>query len=319
MSASQERDAGMAEPDGTGELPQLHRLRIVAADADTARRLYARLTELEALGAEAASMFEVPGTARWVVDAYVHGRPGDAEIAAALDLTPEEAARDVAIEPVADQNWVAISQAALPVVEAGRFLVHGSHDRARAGANINAIEIDAGEAFGTAHHATTSGCLLAIDRLARVTAPRTVLDLGCGSGVLALAAARSWPHATILASDSDPVAVAVAAANVRRNRAAMRLRPIVSRGLAHPALRPPHRFDLVIANILAEPLIGLATHLARAVPPGGRAVLSGLLTHQAAEVRAHYRAAGFALERETRIAGWSILELRRVGWLGRPE
>lgn len=299
-------------PGADAATPPLYRLTLVLEDADLARRVAARLTELEVFGALAVALFDHPGGQGHTVDAYVHSAPGAAEIVAALELPQDVVERYLTIEPVPDENWVAVSQAALPVVVAGRFLVHGSHDRARAGMGPGAIEIDAGEAFGTAHHATTSGCLLAIDRLARKTSPRVILDLGCGSGVLAIAAARAWPRALVLASDSDPVAVAVAAANARRNRMGRRIRPVVARGLAHPLLRRPAAFDLVIANILAAPLIRLCARLARAVAPGGRAVLSGLLAHQSSEVRGAYRAAGFAVEQEVCIAGWSILQLKRL-------
>ena len=213
-----------------------------------------------------------------------------------------------------DENWVAISQAALPPVAAGRFLVHGSHDSRRIGRRSWALEIDAGEAFGTAHHATTQGCLMAIDRLARrVGGIRRIADIGCGSGVLALAASRVWPHARIAASDLDPVAVGVARDNARRNRAHARISFVAAAGLAHPVLRRQSPYDLVLANILAGPLIRLAPNVASHVRTGGHLVLSGILGEQAREVIATYRMAGFRLDQHHLDHNWSTLVLRKAG------
>jgi ribosomal protein L11 methyltransferase len=216
------------------------------------------------------------------------------------------------LEPVPDENWVAISQAALPPVPAGRFIVHGSHDRARIGRRLHAIEIDAGEAFGTAHHATTLGCLMAIDRMASRHSPARILDLGCGSGVLAIAAARVWPRARVTASDIDAVAIEVARANIVHNRLAHRIATVTATGFGHPALRSAAPFDLVLANILAGPLMLLAPAMRRAVAPGSVIALSGILSEQADAVRAYYGANGFRLEGRHLLNGWSILTLRRL-------
>jgi ribosomal protein L11 methyltransferase len=208
---------------------------------------------------------------------------------------------------------LSISQAALPPVAAGRFIIHGSHDRARIPHGPNAILIDAGEAFGTAHHATTQGCLMLLDRIGRVSAPRRVLDLGCGSGVLAIAAARLFPRAQIIASDNDPKAVAVAAENAKANGAAQRIAFACADGLAHPWLRHAAPFDLVVANILAGPLCRLAPAIAAAMTSGGALVLGGLLDAEASEVIAAYAANGFALIERRSMAGWTTLRLRRHG------
>ena len=215
------------------------------------------------------------------------------------------------VEDVPDLNWVAISQAALPPVAAGRFVVHGSHDRGRVARGPTTILIDAGEAFGTAHHATTLGCLLAIDRLTRLEAFDTVLDLGCGSGVLAIAVAKALPGADIIATDMDVQSVKVAAENMRVNGVANRIATAVATGVAHPWLRQSPPFGLVVANILAGPLIRLAPALARTVARSGTLLLSGILIPQAPQVIAAYRASGFQLERHDRIVGWSTLTLRR--------
>ena len=189
--------------------------------------------------------------------------------------------------------------------------MHGSHDRARVGVRPLAIEIEAGEAFGTGHNATTSGCLEAIDVLTRRRRFARVLDLGCGTGVLAIAAARALPHARVIASDNDPIATDIAQANMRLNRVARRVRVVTASGFAHPRLRRSQSFDLVVANILPRPLIALANAIRTALRPGGVAVLSGLLNHQAHQVRAQYRAAGFHLLAARRHAGWTVLVLER--------
>jgi ribosomal protein L11 methyltransferase len=288
----------------------MHRARITLADRDTARTIAGLIEESIEQPPLAVSLFEAPGDG-WTVDAYYDDAPARTAIAAMIDAVVPDSSRILAIETVPDENWVAVSQAGLPPVAAGRFLIHGSHDRAIGKLRRNAIEIDAGEAFGTAHHATTLGCLMAIDHLTRRYRFARILDLGCGSGVLAIAAARVQPGATVTASDFDPEAVRVAAENVRKNALAGRIRVVTSLGLAHPLLRRRAPFDLVIANILAEPLIDLAPRLAGAVRPRGGVVLSGILQPQAAAVLAAYGAAGFARVRADRLNGWVILTLVR--------
>ncbi len=295
----------------------LFRVSIELDTLSEARSLTESFTDLIDPAPQATSYFEIPGTKRWQVDAYMESEPEAVILVAALGLPPETR---VEVDAVPDENWVAISQAALPPVEAGRITVHGSHDRARVGLRQFAIEIDAGEAFGTAHHSTTEGCLIALDRLARVRPSRRVADIGCGSGVLAIAAARLNPNARFIASDFDPVAAGVAHGNVRANRAGSRISVIAASGLDHPALRGARRFDLVIANILARPLIVLASSIGRALAPDGIVVLSGLLTEQAREVLGTYLARGFILERRIVLSGWTTLVLKRSGRpCGPPE
>lgn len=259
---------------------------------------------------DALTVFE-NGPDRWRVEAYFDTAQGPRDIAGELAGLIPEPLPAFTTEDVPDLNWVAISQAALPPVRAGRFTIHGSHDRDRVARGPNTILIDAGEAFGTAHHATTLGCLLAIDRLVRSHTFGSVLDLGCGSGVLAIAVAKSLPHARIVAADMDAQSVKVAAENVRLNGVARQIKVTQASATTHPDIRSRAPFDLLIANILAGPLIRLAPSLSRAVAQGGTLVLSGILIPQAPEVIASYLAQSFALLRHDRITGWSTLTFAR--------
>ena len=260
---------------------------------------------------DAVTLFE-DGAGAWRVEAYSQDR-ADAEAAAAtLRAGVGKPLANIVLDDLPDLNWVAMSQAALPPVIAGRFVVHGSHDRGRIPYGPRAILVDAGEAFGTAHHGTTLGCLLAIDRLERQGTVRRVLDLGCGSGVLAIAAARAMRAAQVIATDSDPIAVAVARANADANGAG-RIATACALGLDHPWLRHAAPFDLIIANILAGPLRRLAGDVAKSVRRGGSVILSGILNPEAAAVIAAYAAHGFVVVQHRRIGEWTTLTLRKRG------
>ncbi len=254
-----------------------------------------------------------PAQADWSVEAYFDIEPDLAALKSTLGgVTAATILDQISLTPVPDENWVALSQAALPPVSAGRFIIHGSHDRARVGRRPFAIEINAGEAFGTAHHATTLGCLLALDRLARQPRPfDTILDLGCGSAVLAIAAAKALRRARITASDIDPQAVVVARRNALANGVGSRIKLLAATGLSNSALITPRRFDLIFANILAAPLIELAAGLGMVIKPAGIAILSGLLNSQAREVIANYAAAGFIVLTHERLGEWSTLTLQK--------
>src|SRR5690606_32257980 len=202
---------------------------------------------------------------------YYSGRPDCDAIAGQIGGMLPFPVPHIDVVAVPDENWVEVSQSALPPVTAGRFTIHGSHDRGVVPRGPNSLLIDAGEAFGTAHHATTQGCLLALDELTRRRGFQRVLDLGCGSGVLAIAAARALPRAEIEASDNDPQAIAVARANARCNGVAGRIRMRVAEGLPRGRIRDGS-YDLILANILADPLVALAPDVARALAPGGVAV-----------------------------------------------
>ncbi len=200
----------------------------------------------------------------------------------------------------------------LAPVSAGRFVIHGAHDRARVPINRIGIEIEAALAFGTGHHGTTRGCLLALDRILRSWNPRhaapRLLDLGTGSGVLAIAAARVLQQ-RVLATDIDPVAVRVARTNARLNRAGALIEINRADGVVARRLRECAPFDLIIANILLGPLLRLAAPLKKLAAPGARIVLSGLLAAQANAVIAAYRP--LALERRIDLDGWTTLVLAR--------
>jgi ribosomal protein L11 methyltransferase len=248
----------------------------------------------------------------WVLDVYFDETPDPAGLAAVAESFPHFAAiRDLRPERLADEDWVANVQRGLHPIEAGRFFIHGSHDRERARDKPFAIEVDAGQAFGTAHHGTTRGCLLLIDRLAKKQGIWRTLDLGTGSGVLAIAAAKAL-CGEIIATDIDPIAIKVAKENFARNGVAGQVTPIVAAGLAHRALAAKAPFDLIVANILAGPLLKLAPDIARAAAPGGHLILSGLLDGQAREVRARYMAQGFSLEGRISLEGWMALHMRRL-------
>ena len=223
----------------------------------------------------------------------------------------EAAAAALTIEPVAPADWVKQSLAGLQPVRAGRFIVHGAHDRARVKPNDIGIEIEAALAFGTGHHGTTRGCLLALDDLAkRRRAPR-VLDLGTGSGVLAIAAAKML-RARVIASDIDRVAVEAARANARLNRAAPAITFVRAAGANARAIARGAPYDLIFANILLGPLLRLAVPLRRLAAPGAHIVLSGLLPGHANAVLAIYRAQGLRARTPHPARGWVTLVLKNA-------
>ena len=207
-------------------------------------------------------------------------------------------------------DWVAESLKGLAPVTAGRFFVHGSHDRHRVPAHAVAIEIDAAQAFGTGHHGTTAGCLVVLDRLIRRRRFQRPLDLGCGSGILAIGLAKGLRRA-VLASDIDPLAVTIAHDNVRKNGVGTLVRAVAADGFGHRAIRKTAPYDLVVANILARPLMAMATAFYRYLAPGGYAVLSGLRPADRRRVVAAFRARNLVLCATYDQDGWVTLTLRR--------
>ena len=215
----------------------------------------------------------------------------------------------VASEAIADADWLAMALSGLPPVRAGRFFIFGAHDAARVPGGVVPLRIEAGAAFGTGHHGTTVGCLVAFDRLLRAYRFTRVLDVGTGTGLLAIAAAKQGARNPV-GTDIDPVSVRIARENARVNRVQARF--IFADGLEDPAVRAGAPYELIFANILAAPLVKLSTPISRALAPGGRVILSGLLNHQARRVIAAYRSRGLALERRYRRDAWSTLVLRRA-------
>lgn len=247
--------------------------------------------------------------AAWKLEAYFEARPDAAALAALLAETGAGAA---AIEELPDIDWVAHALAGLGVVEAGRFLLYGTHDADKLpddSARIP-IRIDANQAFGTGHHPTTAGCLTLLDRLGAI-APQAVFDLGCGSAVLAIAAAK-LRDVEVIASDIDARSVEIARENIALNAAEELVTAIVADGFADPRIRVRAPFDFVFANILAGPLIEFAPSMAEHVAPRGRVMLAGLMAEQEAGVVAAYEAAGFRQLNRLAHAVWPVLLFVRL-------
>jgi ribosomal protein L11 methyltransferase len=227
-------------------------------------------------------------------------------------LLSKLAGRDVHVALLPDVDWIKLSQEGLPPVRAGRFFVYGAHDAGTVPHGVIPIRIEAGLAFGTGHHETTALCLRVLSDLSRKRRFDNVLDLGCGTGLLAIGAAKLW-RKQVLASDIDAVAVEVTKENARANGVAPMIHALTADGLTHPALANGAPYDLIIANILAGPLTRLAPQIARALAPGGIAVLSGLLEWQENMVVSFYRPHGLILRGTRRESHWSALTLERPG------
>lgn len=214
------------------------------------------------------------------------------------------------IAPLPQQDWVRQSLEGLAPVAAGRFFLHGAHDRHRRRPGGIALEIDAGTAFGTGHHGTTEGCLLALDRILKQRKPGRILDVGCGTGVLAIAAARATGRPA-LASDIDPEAVRVTLANAALNGVKPQIVSFAAAGLGHPRIAAAGPYDLIFANILARPLVALSTGLARTLSPGGDLILSGLTLDQMRWIAATYRSRGLMLKARVKRGNWASLVFTR--------
>ena len=250
------------------------------------------------------------GSGRWEVGAYFPDQPDGVilEILAAAF-----GANSFAVSEVPEADWVAKVQRELHPVDAGRFFVYGSHDRDRVPEGRVALEIEAAMAFGTGHHNTTLGCLLAFDRLYESGfRPQNIADIGAGTAVLAMAAAKVLPEARVLASDIDPVAVDVARANLAVNGLTGRVACVEAAGFDHVTIRKAAPFDLVFANILKGPLVELAPDMALHTAPGGLVILSGLLMVQAEAVIACYVASQFRLRSRDDLGEWTALVLERL-------
>lgn len=253
---------------------------------------------------------------RWRLDAYFEGKPDAATIAAIRALVPSARGNRATPEPVPDADWLALSQAGLEPVRAGRFFVHTKVHGGEIPAGVRAFAIEAGRAFGTGHHETTTGCLMTLDAIKRRGARvDNLIDLGTGTGLLAFAALHLWPRAYATATDIDPVAIDVSAGNAVANGVALgqsmgRVALGIADGTDHPLILRRAPYDLVIANILAGPLIEMAPSIAAITAPRGQVVLAGLLTRQAEAVGRAYRRHGFRVAGRLELGDWSILRLR---------
>ena len=296
--------------------PATHRASVAIGGEEAAKRVVDVLTETFSEGQflehpAAIAAFERPD-GRWGVTAHFAAAPDQALVREIVGNAAGEAiARDIGFDTVEARDWVKASLEDLVPVPAGRFVVHGHHDRARVAPNKLGIEIEAALAFGTDHHGTTRGCLQLLDHVLKARRPCRVLDLGCGTGVLAIAASKAL-HAKVLASDIDPLSVKVARENAQLNKTGNLVQVIRARGFSAPQFATQGPFDLVLANILANPLRQLARPMAGHLAPSALVILSGLLNHQASGVIAAYRARGLVPVRHLAIEGWSSLLLRRA-------
>ena len=281
----------------------------ITADGDRAKALG---EALEALGDTpiGVGVFELEdGSTDWEVGAYFEERPDTV----ALDLlAAAHGARAFTVSEVPDIDWVAHVRRDLAPVEAGRFFLYGSHDAGKVPAGVVPLLIEASMAFGTGHHGTTKGCLIAFDKLLTDGfRPSRIADIGCGTAVLAMAAAKTLPDAEIIAGDFDAVAVEVAEANLIANGLDGRISCVEAAGFDHVSMNATLSFELIFANILKGPLIDLAPEIAKRLISGGIAILSGLLNEQAAEITEIYGKNGMRLVDSFVLGDWSTLVLRK--------
>jgi ribosomal protein L11 methyltransferase len=298
-------------PNGAAHLMRLR------CDEQSARRIADLITETYEPAEVAAAAFEEQPTTRdwtggpWIVEVYFGPAPDEDGVRhlIACATTPDLAAA-AAFSQIEQKDWIAASLDGLEAVREGRFVVHGSHGRSRVRTGDIGIEIEAALAFGTGHHGTTRGCLAMLNDVARRRRPLAVLDVGTGTGVLAIAAARRFRR-TVAAGDIDANAVEAATGNVRLNRASPYVRPVLARGVDHPRLRGGAPYDLVMANILARPLRALAPKIKPLLASGGFLILSGLLGGDVPGVLSAYRTQGLALRKRRDIEGWATLLMQR--------
>lgn len=290
--------------------PPVTQATFAIGDEHTASRIVDTITECYPDHDLAIAAFETAG-GRWDITMHFAEAPDEEIIRALVTQTAgEAAAQTIVFGKVEAKDWVKASLADLVPVNAGRYVVHGSHDRERVPTNKIGIEIEAALAFGTGHHGTTRGCLILLNQVLNQRMPKRVLDLGSGTGVLAIAAARTLKR-HVLASDIDPRSVLVARDNARLNGVGNLIEMIEATGFHSPRFAANGPFGLVLANILANPLRKLAPTLVKHLAPHAFVILSGLLPHQANSVVATYRGNGMKLVRRLQIDGWSSLLMQR--------
>jgi len=263
----------------------------------------------------ATSSFESPDTDLWRVEAFAVSPPDETALVGAVALAAELAGipePDIRVAPLPAIDWVAENQKSFEPISAGRFFIHPTHYDGFVPAGSTSLAVDAGPAFGTGSHGSTLGCLLALDGLSRKPPPGRILDLGCGTGILALAIAKRWRR-NVLAADIDPDAVATGRINARLNKLSPLVRVVESNGLrrGHVARNAP--YGLIVANILARPLIEMASDIRKRIRPGGIVILSGFTEDQENGVRAAYRRQDYHLVRKEVSDGWSTFVLARFG------
>jgi ribosomal protein L11 methyltransferase len=292
----------------TADQQQPTRAILALADERSARRVADILSEAFDNGETAVAAFE-NATGGWDITMHFGEAPDETAVRDLVALASDAAtAASLRFEAVEAKDWVKASLEGLQPVKAGRFLVHGAHDRHRVPGNRIGIEIEAALAFGTGHHGTTRGCLLLLDHVLNVRQPQRVLDLGTGTGVLAIAAAKALRR-RILASDIDRRAAITARENARLNGAGNLVQAICATSFGAPEFTQCGPFDLVLANILANPLKRLATPMRAHLDASATVILSGLLPSQANGVIAAYRANGLVLRRRIELEGWTSLLL----------
>lgn len=279
-----------------------------AADEAKARRISDLLFEQLDPADAAVSAFQ--SEKGWLVEVHFASAPDEARMTALVREACGGEAPEISFERVAVTDWVAESLAGLKPVRVGRFVIHGAHDRGKVKPNQIGIEIEAALAFGTGHHGTTQGCLAAIDRAGRGPRPKRVLDLGSGTGVLAIAAARAFRR-TVVAGEIDPWAVLATKVNARSNRADAYVRAVRADGVRHPAIRAGAPYDFVVANILLSPLKRLAYPVRALLAPGATVVLSGLNPEHVQPALAAWCSQGLVLKRRQTIDNWATLTLAR--------
>jgi ribosomal protein L11 methyltransferase len=265
--------------------------------------------------ANATSVFEIPGSLLWRVEAFAVSQPDEDAVVGAVALAAELSGLpepEIRVLPLPAIDWVAENQKSFQPIVAGRFFVHPTHYEGAIPPGATALAIDAGPAFGTGSHGSTIGCLRALEFLSRRPPRGRILDLGCGTGILALAIAKRWRR-RVLAADIDPDAVATAQKNVILNRATPFVRTVRSDGLASGPVARQGPYGLIVANILARPLIDMATDIRRCIAPGGTVVLSGFTQYQENGVRAAYQRRDYHLARKEGSDGWTTFVLTRFG------
>jgi len=294
-----------------------HILRLTTSEK-SARTITDLLGEVFDPCETAVASFETEDDGPWLFEAYFSRAPDEQAIRNLIRPYVGEEADRAVFSIIDQQDWVKTSLEGLVPVRAGRFLVHGSHDRHKRLPNDLSIEIEAALAFGTGHHGTTRGCLEALADELKRRRPRHVLDVGTGTGILAFAAAKALKQ-NVTAGDIDPIAIEVAKENAALNGVRQWLKLYVGPGTRSILARRTGHFDLVLANILAKPLRLLAPELARVASNDGTLILSGLLTGDVAGVLSAYSAQGWRLQRRYDLDGWVALVLRKGGAAARPQ